>query len=258
MVGVTLLQVDCSTSEGVAQRIERVLGLIEREAHGTDLMVLPELWNITAFDLASARDHAQALDGPLPTALATLARKHGIWLHGGSFCERAGDLLHNTSVLFDPSGELVAFYRKIHVFTYAGEHETMAPGTELIMVDTPLGRTGMATCYDLRFPEMFRAMTQAGAEAFLITSGWPTKRIGHWDALLPARAIENQAWVVACNQVGDQNGLALGGHSVVIDPMGSTVAQGGAGAQVIRADIDPDAGPAWRSEFPALRDIVEF
>lgn len=258
MVGVTLLQIDCSTLEPLAHRVERVLGLIEREAHGTDLMVLPELWNITAFDLASARDHAQALDGPLPTALATLARKLGIWLHGGSFCERVGDLLHNTSVLFDPSGELVAFYRKIHVFTYAGEHETMTPGTELVMIETPLGMTGIATCYDLRFPEMFRAMTQAGVGAFLIASGWPTKRIGHWDALLPARAIENQSWVVACNQVGDQNGLALGGHSAVIDPMGTALVQGGDGAQVIRADIDPDVASSWRLEFPALRDIVEF
>jgi predicted amidohydrolase len=258
VVQITVLQIDCSTSESVAHRVERVLSLIEREAPGTDLMVLPELWHITAFDLAAARAHAQPLDGPLVGALATLARTHAIWLHGGSFCERDGDLLHNTSVLFDPSGQLVAFYRKIHVFTYAGEHETMAPGTELVVVETPLGLTGIATCYDLRFPEMFRAMTQAGAEAFLISSGWPTKRIGHWDALLPARAIENQAWVVASNQVGDQNGLALGGHSVVIDPLGTTVAHGGEGEQIIRASVDPDVGRTWRSEFPALRDIVEF
>jgi predicted amidohydrolase len=255
---VTVLQIDCSTSEEVAHRVERVLGLIEREAPGSDLMLLPELWNITAFDLASAREHSQPLDGPLAAALGTLARKHAIWLHGGSFCEREGDRLHNTSVLFDPTGALVTCYRKLHVFTYAGEHETMTPGADLVIVDTPLGPTGLATCYDLRFPEMFRAMTSAGAGAFLIASGWPTKRIGHWDALLPARAIENQAWVVACNQVGDQNGLALGGHSAIIDPMGITLVRGGDGAQVIRAEIDPGVGPVWRSEFPALRDIVEF
>ena len=258
MAEVTILQLDCSTSEPVAHRVERVLGMVEREAPGTDLMLLPELWNITAFDLASAHEHAQPLDGPLTAALATLARKHRIWVHGGSFCERDGDELHNTSVLFDPSGTLVAFYRKIHVFTYAGEHETMTPGRELVIAETPLGRTGLATCYDLRFPEMFRAMTQAGAEAFLITSGWPTKRITHWDALLPARAIENQCWVVACNQVGDQKGLALGGHSVVIDPRGVTLVRGGEAEQVIRSSTDADVGPAWRSEFPALQDIVEF
>lgn len=258
VVEVTVLQVDCSTSESIAHRVERVLGLIEREAPGTDIMLLPELWNITAFDLASANEHAQPLDGPLPTALATLARKHGIWLHGGSFCERDGDVLHNTSAIFDPSGALAAFYRKIHVFTYAGEHETMAPGHELVVVETPLGPTGIATCYDLRFPEMFRAMTRAGAETFLIASGWPAKRIAHWDALLPARAIENQAWVIACNQVGDQKGLALGGHSVVIDPTGATLVRGGEGEHVIRASIDPDVGRSWRSEFPALQDIVEF
>lgn len=258
MAEVTILQLDCSTSESVPHRVERVLRMVEREAPGTDLMLLPELWNITAFDLASAREHAQPLDGPLMSALATLARKHGIWLHGGSFCERDGDALHNTSVLFDSTGDMVAFYRKIHVFTYAREHDTMTPGTELVVVETPLGTTGLATCYDLRFPEMFRAMTAAGAEAFLITSGWPTKRIAHWDALLPARAIENQSWVVACNQVGDQKGLALGGHSVVIDPTGATLARGGESEQVIRASTDADVGRAWRSEFPALQDIVEF
>lgn len=258
MVAITVLQVDCSTSESVAHRVERVLGLVEREAPGTEVMVLPELWNITAFDLASAAEHAQPLDGPLTTALSTLARKHTLWLHGGSFCEKDGDLLHNTSVLFDPSGELVAYYRKIHVFTYAGEHETMTPGSDLVVVGTPLGPTGLATCYDLRFPEMFRAMTQGGAEAFLIASGWPSSRIAHWDALLPARAIENQAWVVACNQVGDQKGLVLGGHSAVIDPTGVTVARGGDGQQVLRADADPDVGRRWRADFPALDDIVEF
>lgn len=258
MVAITVLQIDCSTSEPVPHRVERVLSLIEREARDTDLMLLPELWHITAFDIASAGDHAQPLDGPLPTALSTLARRHGIWLHGGSFCERDGDTFHNTSVLFDPTGELVASYRKIHVFTYAGEHETMTPGTDLVVVDTPLGPTGLATCYDVRFPEMFRAMTAAGAEAFLIPSGWPTKRIAHWDALLPARAIENQAWVVACNQVGDQNGLTLGGHSVVIDPTGETLMRGGDKEQTLRATADTALGHSWRADFPALRDIVEF
>lgn len=258
MAEVTILQLDCSTSESVAHRVERVLRLVEHEAPGTDLMVLPELWNVTAFDLTSAGEHAQPLDGPLASALATLARKYGIWLHGGSFCERDGDVLHNTSVLFDPAGGLVAFYRKIHVFTYAREHDTMTPGIDLVVVETPLGVTGLATCYDLRFPEMFRAMTAAGAEAFLIPSGWPTQRIAHWDALLPARAIENQSWVVGCNQVGDQKGLALGGHSAVIDPTGVTVARGGESEQVIRASTDADVSRAWRSEFPALQDIVEF
>ena len=258
-VRIGVLQLDCSTSESVAHRVERVLAEVDREAANADLLLLPELWNSAAFDLSAAREHAQPLDGPLPTALATLAKKHGTWIHGGSFCEIDSDgNLHNTSVVFNPAGELAASYRKVHVFTYAREQDTMTPGSELVMVETPLGLTGLATCYDLRFPEMFRAMTQRGAEAFLIPSGWPTARITQWDALLPARAIEDQAWVVACNQAGVQNGMELGGHSAVIDPMGRVLSQGDSHAVVLRVDVDLNVGRTWRAEFPALNDIVEF
>ena len=115
-VKVAVLQIDCSTSESVPNRVERVLDLIDRRAVDCDFMVLPELWNVGAFDLEASREHAQPIDGPLPTALALKASKHGIWLHGGSFCERDVDALHNTSVLFNPLGELAAYYRKVHVF----------------------------------------------------------------------------------------------------------------------------------------------
>ena len=103
----------------------------------------------------------------------------------------------NTSVLFDPTGEVVATYRKIHVFGYGGEAELMSAGDELVVVDTPLGPTGLATCYDNRFPEQFRALAEQGAQAFLMASGWPTKRIEAWDVLVQARPIEDQAWVIA-------------------------------------------------------------
>jgi predicted amidohydrolase len=256
-VRVAALQIDCSTHESVPQRVERVLGLIDQQASDCDFMVLPELWHVGAFELGASREYAQPIDGALPSALAQKAREHGIWLHGGSFCEQDSGALHNTSVLFNPQGELAAYYRKVHVFTYAREQETMTPGKDYVMVETPLGLTGLATCYDLRFPEMFRAMRIAGAQAFVISSGWPVPRIGQWEALLPARAIENQAWIVACNEVGSQGSHILGGHSAIIDPKGNTLAIGGGTETVVSAVIDVQVGKDWRSEFPAINDLVD-
>lgn len=254
---VSALQIDSSNFESVPDRIERVLGLIDQQAGDCDFMVLPELWNVGAFELEANREYAQPIDGALPTALAQKAREHGIWLHGGSFCEQTAGALHNTSVLFKPDGELAAFYRKVHVFTYAREQDTMTPGKDYVMVETPLGLTGLATCYDVRFPEMFRDMRIAGAQAFVVTSGWPELRIGQWDALLPARAVENQAWVIACNQVGVQGRHHMGGHSLIVDPLGNILADGGEIETVISAVIDVQVGQDWRSEFPAIDDVVD-
>ena len=131
----------------------------------------------------------------------------------------------------------------------------MSSGDELVVVETPLGPTGLATCYDLRFPELFRALTEGGATAFLLTSGWPTPRIEHWDVLTRARAIENQAWFIACNEVGTQPGIELGGHSVVVDPQGAVVCQAGSEEEVVLVDVDPEASARWRDEFPVLDDI---
>lgn len=256
-VRVAAVQLDCSTREPVPARVTRALGLVEQAAAEADLVVLPELWHVGAFDVDAAREHAQSIDGPLVQALGGLAAEHGIWLHGGSFAERGADGRHyNTSVLFDPAGTLVASYRKIHLFGFdGGETVLMSAGAELVVVDTPLGPTGLATCYDLRFPELFRALVEGGATAVLLTSGWPTPRIEHWDVLTRARAIENQVWVVACNEVGEQPGITLGGHSVVIDPRGAVVAAAGDAEEILTAQVDPRESQAWRSAFPVLQDI---
>ena len=151
-----------------------------------------------------------------------------------------------------------AVYRKIHVFGYGGEADLMSAGPELVVVNTPLGATGLATCYDLRFPEQFRELTRQGASAFLITSGWPSARIHAWDVLVRARAIEDQAWVIACNQVGLQRGVYLGGHSAVVDPIGEVVSRASTEETILSATVTPDSADQWRSEFPALGDIVPF
>ena len=258
-VRVAVIQVDCSSTEGYTQRVERVLVETDRACERADLIVLPELWSTGAFDLDRAREHAQPFDCALVSRMAELARTKGVWLHGGSFAEVSDDGQHfNTSVLFAPDGSIAATYRKIHVFGYGGEAELITAGTELSVVETPLGRAGLATCYDLRFPEQFRALTRLGAQTFLVTSGWPIKRIDAWDVLVRSRAIENQAWVIACNQVGLQGDVQLGGHSAVIDPRGDVVSIAGLDETTLYANIDPSLVTQWRGEFPALRDIVDL
>ena len=256
-VRVALVQADCSSDEGFDQRVDRVLAETDRAIEQADLAMLPELWSTAAFDLDSARENAQPFDCALVSRMSDIARKHSTWLHGGSFAEVTEDGRHfNTSVLFAPDGSVAATYRKIHVFGYGGEAELMSAGGDLVVVETPLGPTGLATCYDTRFPEQFRALTDQGATAFLITSGWPTKRIEAWDVLVQARAIEDQAWVIACNQVGMQKGLQLGGHSAVIDPIGNVVARAGHEETTLHATVEPSAVSEWREEFPALKDVV--
>lgn len=256
-VQVALVQADCSSEESFSARVDRVLAEADKACENADFVMLPELWSTAAFDLGSARENAQPFDCPLVARMSDIARRRSTWLHGGSFAEVTEDARHfNTSVLFAPDGTVAATYRKIHVFGYGGEAELMSAGEELVVVETPLGMTGLATCYDTRFPEQFRALTDLGATAFLITSGWPTKRIQAWDVLVQARAIEDQAWVVACNQVGMQKGLQLGGHSAVIDPIGNVVARAGSEETTLHATVEPDAVGEWRGEFPALTDVV--
>jgi len=254
MTRVALVQLDSSDGEPVADRVERAAVLVEG-LRDVEVAVLPELWAVGAFDLAKAREHAEPLDGPVVTRMRDAARAAAIWLHAGSFAELDRGLRYNTSVVVDPSGDVVATYRKQHLFGWEdGEPSVMTAGESLVVLPTPLGATGLATCYDLRFPELFRRLVDSGTESFLLASGWPMARIEHWAVLTRARAIEDQAWVVACNSAGTHAGVAMGGRSVVVDPQGTVVAEAGAEEEILYADVDPAAVREWRRAFPALTD----
>lgn len=257
---VGLVQVGITDDEPVAARIDRVLGLTAEVAASHDLVVLPELWPIGAFAVDLMPVHAEPIDGPLCTHLGQVAADTGTWLFGGSFPERVerlpGQPEHfNTQVVFAPDGSLAGAYRKVHLFGFnGGETTVMSSGGDVVVVPGPLGPTGLATCYDLRFPELFRKLVDAGAQAFVLPAGWPERRQEHWRVLSRARAIENQAYVLACNEAGTHGGVPIAGMSLVVDPQGEVLAEAGPGEEVLSVALDPARVAAWRGAFPALDD----
>lgn len=222
---------------------------------GAEFVVLPELWPSGPFELPETIASAQPFDGQFVSAMAAQAAASNVWLHAGSFLELAGDgRIFNTSVLFDDRGEVAATYRKRHLFGFdEGEAALIDAGDDIVVVDTPLGPTGLATCYDLRFPEHFRLLLDAGAEVVALCSGWPVRRIHHWDILVQARAVENQLWMLACNTAGVSGEVPQGGHSVVVDPWGRCEWAADE-PTVLVADVDPGMAARTRGEFPVLRD----
>ncbi|MEU3410662.1 MULTISPECIES: carbon-nitrogen family hydrolase [unclassified Streptomyces] len=253
----SLIQTAVDEREPVDSRRQRVAALV-REQSGADLVVLPELWTTGAFAYEEFGREAEPLEGPTYETMAKAASDAGVWLHAGSIPERDPEgPLYNTSLVFSPSGELAAAYRKIHRFGFdKGEAVLMGAGRDLVTVRLPGTTIGVATCYDLRFPELFRSLVDAGAETLVIPAGWPERRRAHWTLLAQARAVENQAFVLACGTAGTHAGVPQAGHSIVVDPWGEVLAEAGSGEEVLTVDIDPAKVAATREQFPALKDRV--
>jgi predicted amidohydrolase len=253
---LALVQVAVHDGETPAARLARVVRYIEA-LEPTALVMLPELW-VTSFFADNFAEVAESLSGPIVQTLAGLARRRGLWLHGGSIVERdATGRLYNTSLLFNPQGELAATYRKLHLFGHGSqEAHVITRGAAPTVVATPLGRLGLSTCYDLRFPELYRAEVAAGAEVLLLTAAWPAARLEHWQTLTRARAIENQCYLVACNSTGLSCGAQQLGYSAVLNPWGVPIACAGDEETALYATIDLDYLARVRSAFPALRDRV--
>ncbi|MFI9721059.1 carbon-nitrogen family hydrolase [Streptomyces sp. NPDC052396] len=253
----SLIQLAVTEDETPDARRSRAAALV-LDQHGSDLVVLPELWPVGAFAFDRFAAEAEPLDGPTAAAMSTAAHRAGVWLHTGSIVERAPDgALYNTSLLFSPEGQLAARYRKIHRFGFdRGEAVLMSAGTTPVTAALPETVLGLATCYDLRFPEVFRALTDAGAQTVVIPAGWPERRRDHWTLLARARAVENQCHVLACGTAGTHAGVPQAGHSIVVDPWGEVLAEAGHGEEILTVDLDPERVARVREEFPVLRDRV--
>jgi predicted amidohydrolase len=252
---IALVQLASPRGEPVADRVARA-GATVAGLDPVDLVVLPELWAPGYFAFDRYAELAESLDGPLLTEIAGWARRLRTHVHAGSVLERdEAGRLYNTAVLLGPDGDLVLDYRKVHVFGYRSlEAELLSAGDRADVADTALGRVGMTTCYDLRFPELYRVLVDRGAELVVVPAAWPAARLEHWALLTRARAVENQVYLLACNAAGAQGDVRLGGHSVVVDPWGRVVAEAGADEQVLYADLDPGLVTEIRTEFPVLGD----
>jgi predicted amidohydrolase len=239
-----------------AENVKHVLSAIDR-VPAADLILLPEIWTCGFFAFERYADESEPLAGPTVNAFRQKARERPCHILMGSLVERDGKDLFNTTVFIDPGGGIIARYRKIHLFGYqSDETKLLSPGREAVVVDTPWGRTGFSTCYDLRFPELFRRMVDRGAEIFLVPSAWPLARIAAWRLFNRARAHENLAFLISCNCAGENAGKRYGGHSMVVDPWGNVLAEGGEGGEIVTAEIDVGQAAEARKEFPALADRV--
>ncbi|HJS27650.1 MAG TPA: carbon-nitrogen hydrolase family protein [Actinomycetota bacterium] len=257
----------CQTNSGedIVANERQVFELLEVAAAGdADLAALPEVWPCQG-SAAQVRAAAEPIPGPRTDRLSEHAGRHEMWVHGGSVLELGGDRVFNTSVLFDRAGELVASYRKIHLFDAdppnavpSRESAVFAAGDQVVTVATEFGRAGLSICYDLRFPELYRTLAVQGATILFVPAAFRYETgVDHWDVLLRARAIEDQAFVVAAAQWGtwgpEGKERRNYGHSLVADPWGRTVAEAPDGVGVTFANLDLERVGRVREILPSLR-----
>lgn len=244
-----------------ADNLERAADLVGRAAAaGAELVVLPELFASLGSGRA-LREHAEPADGPTVSWARQLATRHRLWLAPGSYVEQVDERRYNTAPLLSPDGTVVASYRKVHLFDVqvegAGMHESdvFSAGEHRVVARVAGTSVGLTTCYDLRFPELWRAVTLQGATVVTLPSAF-TAATGppHWEPLVRARAIENQVFVIAPDQCGTSpDGVARHGHSLVVDPWGTILAEAGPDDEtVLVADLDPAAVERARKAIPSL------
>lgn len=259
-LSVALVQLDARSD--VATNLASAVALAdEAAAGGTRLVALPEYLLYRGPD-DGFRSAASPIPGPNTEPFAEVARRHGAWILIGGMPEVSGDPRrpYNTSVLLAPDGTVAATYRKIHLFDVAvvdGPTETesacMTAGDRLVTADIDGAFMGLSICYDVRFPELYRALALAGAQILAVPAAF-TERTGrdHWEVLLRARAIENAAYVIAPAQIGGLPGKPAFGRSMIIDPWGTILAQAPDAVGIIRADLDLDRVAALRHQIPVL------
>jgi len=262
----TVAAIQMASGPNVQANLLEAAGLIGNAAEaGAELIVLPE--NFAMMGMKSA-DVLKVMEQPgsglMQDFLAAQAKKYGIWLVGGTVPLSSSDekRVRQSCLLFNDQGEQVARYDKLHLFDVQieesgdryHESEVIEPGSEAVVVDTPFGKLGLAICYDLRFPELFRQLVDQGMEIVAVPSAF-TSITGkaHWESLVRARAIENLSYVVAAAQGGYHiNGQATHGHSVIVDPWGSKLAELSQGVGYISARLDRDRLNSTRKNFPVI------
>ncbi|WP_085990941.1 carbon-nitrogen hydrolase family protein [Oceanobacillus senegalensis] len=245
------------------ENLDKARSFITKAAvDGAELVSLPEYFNFMGQDTKKRENAENIPNGETTELLSQLAKKYSIFIHAGSIVEKYNDeKSYNSSFVINPEGNIIAKYHKIHLFdigiegmpTYK-ESDRIQGGNEPVMVDLPFGKAGLSICYDLRFPELFRSYALNGAKILFIPAAF-TRYTGmlHWEALLRARAIENQCYVVAAAQFGSHlPGKECYGNSLIIDPWGTVIARASEGEGVIMAEIDDELVKGARESIPCL------
>lgn len=252
---IALLQLEVIPGDPEANRA-RVTSLLRRLPPGSDVVALPELWT-TAYGLDPLGERCEPEDGPTARLLADAARRAGAAIVGGSVATAAEGRVYNQVTVYNREGERVGRARKVHLFRPLGEDGRFAGGGAPEGFSLDGVPCGAIVCYDLRFPELSRALTLAGMRFLFVPALWPAERIAHWRALLVARAIENQCFVAGVNGAGAVGAAGRpGGHSLLVDPWGRILAEGGEGEEWVAAAVELDAVEEVRRALPALADRV--
>ncbi len=228
----------------------QIASLAEQE---TRLVVLPEMWS-TGF----ANAHLEHLCASTPRVLEGLSRlseELEVTIIG-SLPEKARNRVYNTAYVVDVDGTIVGAYRKVHLFTPTGEDRYFNAGRKAVVSETSLGPIGLMICYDLRFPELCRALALGGATMVAVMAQWPSERVAHWKALLEARAIENQLFVLGANRCGRDKERAYAGHSRIISPHGEIIARAGKRADCLAGTVDLALVEEERKRIPCLKERV--
>ncbi len=252
IISIALAQLDLKIGDAENNFLKAQESVQRASQLGAEIVLLPELW-ASGFDLDQTHLYASLLNEGWFTRMREMAVENKIGL-GGSLIEENQGEYYNTFALYDNKGDLLGSYRKIHLFQKLQEHIHFSEGNKVVVVDSPWGRIGLAICYDLRFPEIFRSCAVQGAKLILLVAEWPQGRIEHWKILLQARAIENQCFIAAVNKTGTSQGAALGGCSTVVNPMGEFLVLGDEKEKVLVADIDLEEVGKIRRWMPIFDD----
>ncbi|WP_366162718.1 carbon-nitrogen family hydrolase [Bacillus infantis] len=250
---ISCIQMDISFGSP-EKNYEKAETLIERASKDNpDIIVLPELWT-TGYDLTRLEEIGDRNAESSIRFLQTMAHKHHAAFIGGSIANKTEDGVFNTLLAVSSTGELLHQYSKLHLFQLMDEHLHLSPGSG----DASFNLNGhpMAgfICYDIRFPEWIRKHALEGAEAIFLVAEWPLPRLAHWRALLIARAIENQCYVVACNRAGSDPANQFAGHSIIINPWGEVVAEASEHEEILSADLDLRLVEEVRARIPVFTD----
>ena len=260
MVNFALLQTDIKycDPEYNFEKIKKMFKEAMDNEKKPDIIVIPEDWSYGFSDKMyhDMDNFCEEENGPSISVLKKLAKEYNVWVVGGSISTRhlRDKKIRNTTFILNNKGEIVFDYSKMHLYSDMDENFMIESGDKAEILKTELGKFGFMICYDIRFCELSRIYALKGAQAIIVTSNFPNPRVNHWKTLLTARAIENQLFVIACNRVGESPMGSYCGHSLIIDPWGNIIAEGGEKEEIIYGSIDLSIIDEIRNTIHMFRD----